>query len=74
MLVIRIERLRRNWPLRKVADRTGIAIADVSRVERGLLPPWPGWRSRLAAAFDLPQAYLFAPVAEPLPNSIERVA
>jgi transcriptional regulator with XRE-family HTH domain len=64
VLVLRVERQRRNWPLRKLSKQTGIAPTDLSRIERGLLAPWPGWRRRLAAAFGLPEGFLFAHVVE----------
>lgn len=38
---------------------TGIAAADLSMLERGLRPAFPGWQRRLARAFGLPAAELF---------------
>lgn len=39
--------------------KTGIASADVSLMERGLKPAYPGWRRRLSKAFGIPEAELF---------------
>lgn len=56
---LRAERLRRGWSLVRVSALTGIAPGDLSMLERGLRPPFPGWRRRLARAFKLPEAELF---------------
>ena len=61
---LRRERLARGWSLTRVAGLTMIAASDLSRLERGLLPPYPGWRRRLAKAFRVPEAELFA---DPMP-------
>jgi hypothetical protein len=39
---------------------TGIASPDISAIERGARYAHPGWRRRLAAAFKVPEAELFA--------------
>jgi transcriptional regulator with XRE-family HTH domain len=64
VLRLRGERRRRRWSLTHVSGLTGIAAADLSVVERGLRYPHPGWRRRLAAAFELPEEELFAPADE----------
>jgi DNA-binding XRE family transcriptional regulator len=56
---LRNERLRRGWTLTKVTQVTGISTADLSQVERGLRPAFPGWQRRLAEAFNLPVSDLF---------------
>ena len=61
-LKLREERQRRGWSLVDVTMKTGIASADVSLMERGLKPAYPGWRRRLSQAFGLPEAELFAEV------------
>jgi transcriptional regulator with XRE-family HTH domain len=56
---LREERLRRGWSLTRVTVATGIAAGDLSLLERGLRPAFPGWRRRLAAAFEMSEAELF---------------
>jgi len=43
---------------------TGIATSDLSKVERGLAIPHPGWQRRLSRAFRLPSSVLFADGSE----------
>lgn len=62
MLRLRQERLRRRWSLLDVAIRTHIESTNVSKIERGLLPAYPGWRHRIAEAFGLPEEVLFEEV------------
>ena len=38
---------------------TGIAPADISRIENGWLYPYPGWRKRLARALGTTESELF---------------
>ena len=64
MLLLKRERLRRGWSQIKICQLTGIAPTDVSLVERGLRPAHPTWRRRLAKAFRLPAADLFAEVPD----------
>jgi hypothetical protein len=40
---------------------TGVAPSDLSLMERGMKPAFPSWRRRVAEAFDMPEAALFAP-------------
>ena len=58
------ERLRRGWSQTRVSQLTGIASADVSAIERGVRPAFPGWRRRLAEAFEVSEDRLFGPDAE----------
>jgi transcriptional regulator with XRE-family HTH domain len=44
----------------RVAGLTGIAASDLSQIERGARPAFPGWRRRLAHAFGMPEEALFA--------------
>ena len=60
MLRIREERKKRGWSLTKVSMLTGIAYPDLSRMERGHIPAYPGWKQRLSRAFALPEKILFA--------------
>jgi transcriptional regulator with XRE-family HTH domain len=59
MRQLRAERLKRGWSLTKVTTLTGIATTDISRLERGLGIPFPGWQRRLALAFKVPANELF---------------
>jgi transcriptional regulator with XRE-family HTH domain len=56
---VRDERLKRGWSLTHLSGLTGIASSDLSMVERGLRPAFPGWQRRLARAFHLPMGVLF---------------
>lgn len=64
-LVLRRERQRRHWSLTYVSGLTGIAAADLSMIERGERKVFPGWRRRIAAAFQEPEELLFA-----IPNAV----
>lgn len=64
MLKLKEERRRRGWTLVRVCQLTGIDPATLSRLERGHLFPYPGWRRRLAEAFGLPEEVLFEEVPE----------
>jgi transcriptional regulator with XRE-family HTH domain len=63
MLRIRQERLRRGWTLRELAFRSAIDPSTLSRLERGLLHPYPAWRRRLAVILKLPADRLFSQAA-----------
>ena len=60
MLNLKVERLKRSWSLTRLSGLTGIAASDLSAIERGLRPAFPGWRKRIARAFGLPERELFA--------------
>jgi transcriptional regulator with XRE-family HTH domain len=64
MLKIRQERLSRGWSLADVTVRTGIAGANLSMIERGVIPAYPGWQKRLAKAFRMSRADLFREVED----------
>ena len=55
---IRLERDARNWSLADLAERSGVAKASISKIERGEMSPSAGLLVRLAAAFDLTLAGL----------------
>jgi transcriptional regulator with XRE-family HTH domain len=59
VLRLRLERLRRRWSLNTVAGLTGIGESDLSQIERLQVPAYPGWRRRLARAFEQPEELLF---------------
>ena len=60
---LREERLRRGWSQTRVAALSGIASPDVSALERGVKPVYPGWRRRLAEVFGMTEEELFGPAA-----------
>jgi transcriptional regulator with XRE-family HTH domain len=55
---IRLERDSRNWSLADLAEKSGVAKASISKIERGEMSPSAGLLVRLAAAFDLTLAGL----------------
>ncbi len=62
MLRLRSVRLERGWSLVKLCQKTGIDPGTLSRIERGYIFPYSGWRKRIAEAFGLPEDMLFAEV------------
>jgi transcriptional regulator with XRE-family HTH domain len=60
-------RLERGWSQLDLALRTGLHPSVISRLERGVWPPYRGWRARIAEAFGMPVEQadeLFQDVAE----------
>ena len=55
---IRLERDARNWSLAELAEKSGVAKASISKIERGEVSPSAGILVRLAAAFELTLAGL----------------
>jgi transcriptional regulator with XRE-family HTH domain len=55
---IRLEREARNWSLAELAERSGVAKASISKIERGEMSPSAVLLLRLATAFDLTLAGL----------------
>lgn len=55
---VRLERDTRNWSLAELAERSGVAKASISKIERGEMSPSAAILARLAAAFDLTLAGL----------------
>lgn len=49
-------RARRGWTLREVQDRSGVNVATLSQLERGLMTPQPRHLAALADAFGVPVA------------------
>ena len=68
MLRLREERQRRGWSQTKLAALTGIASPDLSAIERGAKPVYPGWRKRLASVFGMTESELFSPSTD---NQVE---
>jgi transcriptional regulator with XRE-family HTH domain len=50
---VRLERAARGWSLADLADRSGVAKATISKIERGEMSPTAVILLRLAGAFDL---------------------
>jgi transcriptional regulator with XRE-family HTH domain len=63
-LKLKQERERRGWSLVDVTVKTGIASGDLSLIERGLKPAYPGWQRRIAKAFRMPASELFREVED----------
>lgn len=55
---LKLEREARNWSQAELAERSGVAKASISKIERGEMSPSAGLLVRLAAAFDLTLAAL----------------
>jgi len=64
ILELRRARRRRGWSLTRLTVETGIATADLSAVERGMKPPFPSWRRRIARALELTEEELFRSTEE----------
>jgi transcriptional regulator with XRE-family HTH domain len=62
MLQLRRVRQEKNLTLRELETRTGIANGDLSLIERGLKPSWPGWRKRIALVLGVSEDVLFSSV------------
>lgn len=58
--VVRAERLRREWPLGKLAEQASISIGMLSQIERGLATPSLRTLRLLAGALDMPITEFFA--------------
>jgi transcriptional regulator with XRE-family HTH domain len=55
---VRLERDARGWSLAELAEKSGVAKASISKIERGEMSPSAGILARLAAAFELTLAGL----------------
>jgi transcriptional regulator with XRE-family HTH domain len=55
---IQLERSSRGWSLAELAEKSGVAKASISKIERGEVSPSAGVLVRLATAFDLTLAGL----------------
>jgi transcriptional regulator with XRE-family HTH domain len=70
---IKVEREARNWSLAELAQKSSVAKASISKIERGEMSPSAGILARLAAAFDLTLAGLLLK-AETEKGRLHRVA
>ncbi len=68
MLRLRYERKRRGWTQTKLSALTGIASPDLSAIERGAKPVFPGWAKRLVDVFGVPADELFTLVDDGDPH------
>ena len=59
MLALRKERERRGLSLLDVTMKTGISPSNLSEIERERRYVYPGWRRRIAQAFNMPESELF---------------
>ena len=48
--LMKAERLRRQWTQTDLAYHSRMSPSDISRIENGLLIPYPGYAERLAKA------------------------
>ncbi len=53
MTRLKAERLRRGWSQQTLGFYAKISIADISRIERGWMKPYPAHATRLAAVLDV---------------------
>lgn len=56
---VREKRKEKKLSLRQLAMTTRIDVADLSRVERGLVPVFPSWKSRISDALGVSKPVLF---------------
>jgi len=54
MLRVTVERERRGWPKRELAQRAHLDQSLIGRVESGRMKPYPGQLSRIARALKSP--------------------
>lgn len=59
---LRQVREERKMSLVGLTQLTGISPSDISEIERGRRPAFPGWRARISRALGVPQDELFAEV------------
>jgi transcriptional regulator with XRE-family HTH domain len=62
VLRIELERRKRNLTQKGLGIATKIPAADICRIERGVLKPYPGHLKRLSAFFDVPENELMREV------------
>jgi DNA-binding XRE family transcriptional regulator len=63
MLRIKFERLKRQWSQQELGYRAGMQGADISKIERGWMKPYPSQAKRLAAVLEIPPETLCEPVS-----------
>ena len=58
---MKAERPKRQWTQTDLAYHSRMSPSDISRIENGLLIPYPGYAERLARALGLPPEELQLP-------------
>ena len=53
MIRLKAERLKRNWSQQDLGYHARMAGADISRIERGWMKPYPGQAKRLAKVLKI---------------------
>jgi transcriptional regulator with XRE-family HTH domain len=56
---VRTKRKARGMSGEALARRAEMSASDLSKLERGRLYAYPGWRKRIAEALDTPEDQLF---------------
>ncbi|MGV8122278.1 MAG: helix-turn-helix domain-containing protein [Candidatus Xenobiia bacterium LiM19] len=69
MFQIAVERLKKGWSQKELARRAGIDAPLLSRLETGIMKPYPRWRKKLATALEVPEEILFLEVQTYAPNT-----
>ena len=59
---VREERIKRGLSINKLSQLTGIGASDLSMLERGQRPAYPGWRLRIARALSIQVQVLFGDI------------
>ena len=61
---VREIRLQKRLTCEALARKVEMASTDLSKLERGIRHPYPGWRKRIAQALQESEEYLFPGVGE----------
>lgn len=73
MIRLRMVRQRRGLTQIQLCQLTGISPADISAIELGLRPAFPGWRRRIAEALGVKDVdWLFEEVDDDAEAAAER--
>lgn len=62
MLYMELERRKRNLTQKQLSGAVKISAADLSRIEKGVLKPYPAWKIRLSEYFQMPPEQLLKEV------------
>ncbi|RJQ30568.1 MAG: XRE family transcriptional regulator [Peptococcaceae bacterium] len=62
MLVVRKERLKKGWTMKKLSEKAGIPYTTLSALETGKAYPWPKHKKALAKALQVKTDRLFEEV------------
>lgn len=61
---LKSERAKRGFTQFELAKMSNVSPADISKIERGVTIPFPGWRRKLSNALGVPEKEVFPEVAE----------